>query len=415
MTGALAERSTSVAGTRDDVTYLRSPRAIRERSRALFDRALAGDSDAFVVRLDALERVADYVAGVARRERLALAACHGRMRHFDAGGRDRVAAVEARLASASHEERARAKIDLLVPSVLLDAGAGEAWRYVDDGVCLARSEGLAVASLRWITSGGLSSEGASSRVDAKGLAAVSVEGLARAFQVRDDNPLVGLEGRAALLVRLGRALAARADLFGAEGRPGQLFDALARRAEAGRVRAAVVLELVLDGLSSIWPGRASIGAESLGDAWAHPALGAPGEATSIVPFHKLSQWLVHSLAEPLREGGIEVTHREELTPLAEYRTGGLLFDLGAITLRRPERAAHLHHAGDALVVEWRALTVSLLDVLAPRIVERLGLAPDAIAGGILSAATWMAGRAIAAERRPRATSPIAVDSDGTVF
>ncbi len=46
-------------------------------------------------------------------------------------------------------ELARAAFDMVIPSVLLDAGAGPAWRYRDaTGAELSRSEGLGVASLR---------------------------------------------------------------------------------------------------------------------------------------------------------------------------------------------------------------------------------------------------------------------------
>ena len=44
------------------------------------------------------------------------------------------------------------------------------------------------------------------------------------FQVRADNPLVGLAGRVALLRRLGRTLAQAQGAFGSTHRPGDLFD-----------------------------------------------------------------------------------------------------------------------------------------------------------------------------------------------
>ena len=55
-------------------------------------------------------------------------------------------AFDARLAAASPDDRARAWVDLIVVSVLLDAGAGDAWRYREPGtgIVLERSEGLAV-------------------------------------------------------------------------------------------------------------------------------------------------------------------------------------------------------------------------------------------------------------------------------
>ena len=69
--------------------------------------------------------------------------------------------------------------------------------------------------------------------------------------------------------------------------------------------------------------------------------------------------------------------------------------------------------GDELVVEWRALTVTLLDELAPLVRAHLG-APSLPLACILEGGTWATGRMLAAERRGGAP-PLAIDSDGTVF
>lgn len=46
--------------------------------------------------------------------------------------------------------------------------------------------------------------------------------LAQGFQVTDDNPMLGINSRAALLRSLGESLLAHPDVFGVEGRPGNL-------------------------------------------------------------------------------------------------------------------------------------------------------------------------------------------------
>jgi hypothetical protein len=69
-----------------------------------------------------------------------------------------------------------------------------------------------------------------------------------------------------------------------------------------------------------------------------------------------------------------------------------------------------------LVVEWRALTVALLDRLASGMRARLGL--DAVSlplAKILQGGSWAAGRQLARERRTDASPPVKVISDGTVF
>lgn len=146
------------------------------------------------------------------------------------------------------EERAATLIDLYVVSVLLDAGAGNKWTYVegDSDWVGGRSEGLAVASWHMFRDGVFSDKGKedSFRVDgewhwqagpgklrmirslanfttAAALQRLTPEILAKHMQVTEDNPMSGLEGRTALLSKLGCALAARPDIV-KNGRPGDL-------------------------------------------------------------------------------------------------------------------------------------------------------------------------------------------------
>lgn len=263
------------------------------------------------------------------------------------------------------------------------------------------------------------------RADAEALAALSVEELAAGFQAGPENPLVGLEGRRTLLVRLAAAVRDRPDLFAREDgpRPGGIVDALAARAEGGRLPAREILAAVLEGLGPVWPGRIALAGRSLGDAWPHPdlaplveAAGGPAEGADVAPFHKLSQWLSYSLVEPLALMDVTVTDLDGLTGLAEYRNGGLFVDVGAIVPRDGAAAAGPLAVDDPLVVEWRALTVALIDDLAPMVREALGAsAEDLPLCAILEGGTWLAGRRIAREKRPEGGPPLQVASDGTVF
>ena len=84
-----------------------------------------------------------------------------------------------------------------------------------------------------------------------------------------------------------------------------------------------------------------------------------------MPFHKLSQWLTYSLLEPFEWAGVQVRGLDALTGLPEYRNGGLLLDTGVLRLRDAGAGrATPGQVGDELIVEWRALTVALLDELA---------------------------------------------------
>jgi hypothetical protein len=242
--------------------------------------------------------------------------------------------------------------------------------------------------------------------------------VAHGLQVSDANPLVGLEGRVDLLRRLGKLVASQPNIFGRHDtpRPGGLFDQLAARAENGRLPAPVILSELLQQLGPIWPSRLTLGGIALGDCWKHPALITDDATNGLVPLHKLSQWLAYSLIEPLQTAGIEVVDIDGLTGLAEYRNGGLFIDSGVLSFRNVEDAQREHEVSSSLVVEWRALTVALLDRLADGIRKRLGL--DAVSlplAKVLEGGSWAAGRRLARERRADASPPVKVISDGTVF
>jgi hypothetical protein len=317
--------------------------------------------------------------------------------------------------------RARAEFDLAMVSVFLDAGAGPSWRYRDPvtGSAIGRSEGLGLASLAMFTSGGFSSDPQHPfRADADALANFSVADLERGMQVSADNPLVGLDGRVNLLRSLGRLVAAKPGVFGSfdTPRPGGLFDRLATLAADRRLPAPTILSALLKELGPIWPSRLTLGGIALGDCWKHPML-TTGDATShLMPLHKLSQWLSYSLIEPLQRAGVDVTDIDGLTGLAEYRNGGLFVDSGVLTFRDEGDASREHDVASSLVVEWRALTVALLDRVADGVRRRLGLDASALPlAKILEGGTWAAGRRLARNRRADASPPIKIISDGTVF
>jgi len=403
---------------------LRSTSTIRNRAAALLARARRGESAWFTVHDGAMISAAALVAELTRARYPDLnIPYHSRWRHFEAGGVDRLAQLNASLGPASSLERAHTQIDLALVSVLLDAGAGADWCYLEAAAGerraqqYSRSEGLGVASFHAFSAGLFSSDPHRPlQADAAGLQAVTAERLAEAFQVTTGNPLVGLEGRAALLRRLGRALQDQPAVFGQPGRPGHLFDRLTGGGQRA-IQAHELLSLLLTGLSSIWPAQNLMGGEALGDCWRHPAAGpdAGNASAGWMPFHKLSQWLTYSLLEPFEGAGVQVQGLDALTGLPEYRNGGLFLDAGVLLLKDPAQAGRLHQAGDELIVEWRALTVSLLDEIAPLVREQLGLSAGQMPlACVLEGGTWAAGRALAQQLRG-GKPPLNIQSDGTVF
>lgn len=397
---------------------LRSTAAVRARAQQLLARARAGASEHFVVHDAALADAARTVAALTR-ERYpdGRIPYHSRWRHLEAGGVDRLGLLDARLGNVDAADRARAQIDLVLVSVLLDAGAGADWSYreTSSGQRFARSEGLGVASFHAFLGGLFSSDPQQPLcVDAAGLRKVTAGQLGHAFQVTPANPLVGLEGRAALLRRLGEVLAAQPATFGTLGRPGGLFDAL--HAQGGETVAAHdILVLLLDTLSGIWPAQNAIDGEPLGDCWRHPAVAGEGLTAGWMPFHKLSQWLTYSLLEPFEWAGVRVDGLDALTGLPEYRNGGLLIDAGVLQPLPADWSTRDWQAGDAFIVEWRALTVALLDELAPRVRAELDLSEQEMPlACVLEGGTWAAGRMLA-QRQRGGLPPLNIVSDGTVF
>jgi hypothetical protein len=393
--------------------------AVRRSAERILTLALDGSLDDWRVDLDRMPGVASFVAQVVRdRYPLLNPPFHARWRHFVFAGRDLWSEVPVANDAAV---AARAAFDLAITSVLLDAGAGADWRYRDNatGLTAARSEGLALASLRWFEHGGLSDDPADPlRVDAAALRQLDTRTINAAFQVTETNPLQGSEGRASLLNRLGAALQTRPDLFALEDtpRPGGLFDALVRRASKRPLPAGVILETLLDGLGSIWENRPSLAGVPLGDCWIHPALTGEAPSDHYVPLHKLSQWLAYSLIEPLEKAGVAVCDVAGLTGLAEYRNGGLFVDMGVLTPRDEKARSRTYAVSDPFVVGWRALTVALLDRVAPLVSAQLGLTTDAFPlARVLEGGTWAAGRLIARDRRAGGGPPFNITSDGTVF
>lgn len=419
-------------------TYLRTLPAIRERCSRVFDLATQKKLQYFEYHPEKEADVASFCINIIKRDygtNFASIPPHGRWRHLDASV-DRIDPMISKWSDVDEKEIAKRTIDLFVVSVLLDAGAGSAWKYSEEssGQTFTRSEGLGVASVHMFQSGLFSSDSEQPyRVDAEGLSKITAEKAATAMQVSDSNPMVGIEGRASLLFNLSEALKECPQFFGSDGRPGNIIDFLESQSvvDLDGVRAAPISALwfaLIEGLNPIWPSRLSFGGVSLGDVWPCPALDINNtthdDSNNLVPFHKLTMWLTYSLVEVLekklkwRLDGIE-----DMTGLPEYRNGGLLVDLGVLSLKEGAlpidtnsglpRVAPSHPA----IVEWRAMTIIELDRIADAIRKQLGLRTDQLTlAQVLESATWKGGREIAKAKRPETCGPpIEIESDGTVF
>ncbi|SNX83179.1 related to protein urg3 [Melanopsichium pennsylvanicum] len=456
------------------VAYLRTLPAVRERCSKIFNAvAINGEGEYFTYDASKEQAVADYCINIIHRDfgtNYSSIPPHGRWRHFDVGSIPRIttllsswAGVNAKPATPASAaklqvepiEAARRLVDLFMVSVLLDAGAGPTWKYEEKktGISYSRSEGLAVASLDMFIEGrfcGETAEGESRhKVDSAGLKNLSPDMLAIDMQVHpQENPMTGLEGRTNLLVKLGNALVS--DQFGffsgpqgttvppSQRRPGFLVDYLAAHPSTKmnggttQVSLPVLWQVLMYGLAPIWPAsRTHLEGIAMGDVWPNPTLAKLASVSldneaAMVPFHKLSQWLCYSLVEAMEKTlAWQFVDAEHGTGLPEYRNGGLFVDLGVLIPKESLSKASTAGEGElpaipaehAAIVEWRAMTVILLDRTAENIRNKLGLKKEQLnLKQVLEAATWKGGREIAKHKRPLTGGPpINVVSDGTVF
>ncbi len=399
-----------------ELNYILSPLAIRERSQQIFDLTLQGKTH-FNFHEESMNSVVDFVTETIYKNYPDLnIPFHSRWGHFNVGGINRLKVLDEKLSTVNAEERARIKLDLVVVSVLLDAGAGEKWSYFEASSQqkFSRSEGLAVASLYMFLNGDFSHDPKNPwQVTAEGLKALSIEKLEKGFQVSTENPLIGVSGRLGLLKTLGETLSKNSAHF-KNSRPGFIFDFMKSKGHV--VEAVDLLRAVLDGLGPIWPGRTTLNDINLGDVWSHSLLGTKDDFKSLVPFHKLSQWMTYSLIGPIEEAGVKVQNVHKMTGLPEYRNGGLLLDKKLLSLKNPEHLKMAHKPDSDLIIEWRALTIVLLDKIGDLVRNKINKTEaDFPLAKVLEGGTWWAGRIAAKELRADGTPPLKLDSDGTVF
>lgn len=237
------------------------------------------------------------------------------------------------------------------------------------------------------------------QVDFEGLASLTEKQLESGLQSRPGNELAGLGGRTDLLLKLSKALRSKTEFFGETGRPGNMIDHLLSHPSTQAssmliVPLPVLWNVLMSGLAPIWPqSRTSIDGVSLGDAWPCTAMpGGAGSWESIVPFHKLTQWLTYSLMQPMQSLlNMHFAGTELLTGLPEYRNGGLFVDVGVLNLKKDEmdrglenysdycrrtgvkgvEVAPMFEPSDDVIVEWRAATVGLLDLLCAEVNKHL--------------------------------------------
>lgn len=410
---------TTSSETSGEAGRLLTADAVRTAAERIFALAEAGKLAHFTLdmaRLDPLaDRVVEEIARTAGEEGAPFHAC---WRNFAAGGHDRWEMLAAYRQWPGVRGMGRAAFDLAFLAALLGAGPGSEWRYREEttGEKFSGAEGLAVATLSMFASGLFSADPLDPlRADATALARLTDAELADGLQVTDDNPLGGFAGRATLLRRLGETVALRDDVFAVDEdlRPGCLFDRLIEEAGDNALEAAGILDAVLGAIAPVWPERVAIDDIPLGDTWPFSALG-DGKA-GLVPLHAMAQEIAYSLVEPLIWAGVDVGKFDGLTGIADPAHGALFLEAGVLLPRDRADLSKPHGPADAFTVEWRALTVALVDRLADRVRALAGLDADGLPiACVMQGGTLPLARKIALEKPAATELPLGFAADGTV-
>lgn len=457
---ALIINNIKMVDIREKLDALYSIKSVRETNAHTKNLLERNELTNFNIDKSKLDSTAEFVIQTIREsfptnETLLSIPIHGRYQQFESDGKERLTnIIETEFKNLNDLEICKKLVDLFMVSVLLDAGAGNVWKYKEvDGTTQSRSEGLAVASLHMFADGLFSDDKKDPFVvNGSRLSSLTEKKLQDGLQVTSANPISGFEGRFELLHKLGDTLSANKALFGTDGRPGNLIDyllnnKLLEEPKDGKYKIDLqdLWLCLVKGLQPIWPteGRVQICGEYIGDVWflqsrkklAQQKFGTPNppEWTYAVTFHKLLQWLTYSLMLPLKKyGHFEITHCEYMTGLPEYRNGGLFVDSGVLTLKPEQKEKGLalsvklktnvsiptYVPDDDVIVEWRSCTICLLDELLVLVNHKLqitGTKYELTLPQLIEAGSWKSGRRIAKQFRKNGGPPIELHADGTVF
>lgn len=392
------------------LSFIRDPENIRKRCHTVFESVRQGKGRYIAFHEDAMIDAENLVlAEFQKNYPDGDVPYHSRLRHFEVGGVDR---IQNLLQPLAEDEKLKTLLPLIMISVLLDAGAGDDWTFVEEGVSYNRSEGLAVASFHMFQEGLFSDDKKRPlQVSSQKLSHLTAKELEDGFQVSVRNPLVGIDGRLQILQNLGRLVSKYSQTLG------QFLQGMVEECvDKESVEAKKIFAFVLREFSPLWPEGLLFEGQALGDVGQYEGLAQGEKASGLVPFHKLSQWLTYSILDCFLSCGYRVEGVEVLTGLPEYRNGGLFIDCGVLKIKDEQVFADPLHPYSEPIVEWRACTVCLLDLIAERICGRLGKSSQELPLiKVLQGGTWSAGRVIARKLREKGGSPIQLESRGTVF
>lgn len=389
---------------------------IRNRSRFIFQR-VQEDLGFFKIQEEKWPQVVEWVdLTMLERYPEDIFPMHSRWRHFEVGEVKRVDALKENLKHLSSIDRIASLWDLAIISVLVDAGAGSSWSYLDEKTSevYSRSEGLAIASLDMFLKGLFSGDKSNPyQVDAVGLSALTMDQFEKGMQISSTNVMVGAKDRFELLKALGTTLEKNS-----MNRPGNLIHTWKDTWNTQGIEIQDLFTKVLLTFNSLWPKKnIVVDGYNFYDVWKHPLLPTDQPYCGVIPFHKLTLWLVYSLIEPvIQEPNGKILNWTNLPGLPEYRNGGLFVDMKLIIPKDLKAYEPEYEVYDPFIVEWRALTIVLLDTLATKLQKVKNMSPQELPlASVLEGGSWSAGRKLAKQLRSLASPPFKIKLTGTVF
>jgi len=108
---------------------------------------------------------------------------------------------------------------------------------------------------------------------------------------------------------------------------------------------------------------------------------------------------------------MNVINTDFLMALPEYRNGGMIIDMNIIELIDNDFSKSHHDISSDIIIEWRALTVCIIEILKDKINTKLN--KNFHMGQILEGGTWAIGREMSKKRF--GASPLMIISNGTIM
>ena len=306
---------------------------VRDRAWSVLAKVERGGSEHFVIEQAALSGLATTIA---ERHGESTPVIANGWWELDETAPDMLERLAARLERATPAERTRTGFDLALLWAL-DHLSGA--KIPDWGAVAGR-----------LLEGAHALDGSSPRVEAGGLQGHDDEAFDRATK------------------RLSAVLLEHRELFGTEGRFGNLFDRISEDTTAD-----TLFSMLSPVSTALFSSGTLIGGKPCGDVWRREGIAANQPHSGLVPFHALGQHLVLDLLEPMLESGIRMTELEQLTAPATRMLCNQLLALGLVRPRHAAITRLAHPPSSDIVVELRCLAVALMDRLADRVRAHLDL------------------------------------------